>query len=125
MLRLCLQRDPTRDAACRVSTHHFCAHYCPANTKCPRRFCCQHCSPDSVQNGFSLPKLVVVTRFAATPAATSACLVDCARLSPSAMLYSVDPRSSQCPSTRILQFGCWVMNCASACSAALSCGRTS
>src|SRR5258706_8511937 len=24
-------------------------------TKCPRRFCCQHCSLDSVQNGFSLP----------------------------------------------------------------------
>src|ERR1700720_669922 len=80
--------------------------YCPASTKCARRFSCQHCSPDSVQNGFSLPKLVVVTRLAATPADTNACFADCARLSPSDMLYSVEPRSSQWPSTRIFQVGC-------------------
>src|SRR5207237_6699151 len=34
-------------------------YWLPApSTKCPRRFCCQHCSFDSVQNGFSLPKLM-------------------------------------------------------------------
>jgi hypothetical protein len=36
-------------------------------TKWPRRFCCQQVSLLSVQNGFSLPKLTVLSRSAAMP----------------------------------------------------------
>src|SRR5215467_1210811 len=56
------------------------------STKCPRRFCCQQDSFDSVQNGFSLPKLTVLIRSAGTPAATNAFLTALARLSPKARL---------------------------------------
>jgi len=57
------------------------------STKCPRRFCCQQDSFDSVQNGFSIPKLTVLIRSAGTPAATNAFLTALARLSPKARLY--------------------------------------
>ena len=39
-------------------------------TKCPRRFCCQHDSLSSLQNGCSLPLLTMVTRLAAMPRLT-------------------------------------------------------
>src|SRR5438034_11747994 len=39
-------------------------------TKCPRRFCCQHDSLPSLQNGCSLPLLTMVTRLAAMPRLT-------------------------------------------------------
>ena len=60
-----------------------------------RRFCCQQASFDSVQNCFSLPKLMTRMRSAATPALTSAVLAALARFSPRARLYSAEPRSSQ------------------------------
>src|ERR1044072_1803331 len=50
------------------------------------RVCCQHCSLDSVQNGFSLPRLSVWIRSAVIPACVSAAFTALARLSPKAML---------------------------------------
>src|SRR6267142_4470249 len=75
-------------------------------TKWPRRFCCQHCSLDSLQNGFSFPALEVPMLFVGTPPRTSASFTAAARLSPSARLYSVEPRSSQWPSTLKRTLGC-------------------
>ena len=44
-------RDPSRfSAQLRLKTRYYFEY-----TKWPRRFCCQHASFDSVQNGFSLP----------------------------------------------------------------------
>jgi len=72
--------------------------YCRAGTKWPRRFCCQQVSLDSVQKGFSLPKLTVLRLAAGMPRLTRYCLTALARRSPRARLYSVEPRSSQWPS---------------------------
>ena len=47
-----------------------CLPYFPVMTKCPRRFCCQHDSFASLQNGCSLPLLTTVTRPAGTPRLT-------------------------------------------------------
>src|SRR5216684_6516422 len=70
-----------------------------AFTKWPRRFCCQQASLCSLQKGFSLPKLTVLMRSAEMPRETRYCLTAPARRSPRARLYSVEPRSSQWPST--------------------------
>src|SRR5467141_4202554 len=69
-----------------------------AGTKWPRRFCCQQDSLDSMQKGFSLPKLTVLRFPAGMPRLTRYCLTALARRSPRARLYSVEPRSSQWPS---------------------------
>src|SRR5262249_40267385 len=69
-----------------------------------RRFSCQHDSVDSVQNGFSFPKLTTERWLALTPAWIKSSRTVLARLSPRARLYSVEPRSSACPSMRIWTF---------------------
>jgi hypothetical protein len=74
---------------CRVS------RYFPVMTKCPRRFSDQHPSFDSSQNRASLPRLTVTIRLGLTPRLSRYCFTIEARCSPSARLYSADPRSSQ------------------------------
>ena len=44
--------------------------YLPVIRKCPRRFCCQHDSVASLQNGCSLPLLTTWIRLAGTPSVT-------------------------------------------------------
>src|SRR3954468_22650445 len=44
-----------RRTVVRPGRHQSPTYFCCPKTKCPRRFCCQHCSLLSVQNGFSLP----------------------------------------------------------------------
>src|SRR5579859_5319221 len=83
-----------------------------ALTKCPRRFCCQQGSPCSWQKGFSLPKLTVVSCPAETPSETRYCFTAAARRSPRPRLYSVEPRSSQCPSMVAFTDGCALKNSA-------------
>src|SRR5216684_1385459 len=96
-----------------------------ALTKWPRRFCCQQASLLSMQKGFSLPKLTVLTRSAETPRDTMYCFTALARRSPRPRLYSVDPRSSQWPSTITLKRGLLFRKSAVLESAARASGRMS
>lgn len=51
---LCLLRVGAGEGARANSSIASDQYYLPY-TKCPRRFCCQQASFDSLQNGFSLP----------------------------------------------------------------------
>jgi len=63
----------------------------------PTPVCCQHCSFDWVQKGLLFAKLMSYS-IGAEPPCTKRSSHYWPRLSPSARLYSVEPRSSQCPS---------------------------
>ena len=67
-------------------------------TKCARRFCCPARFRALGAERLLFAVADVRIRLAEMPSEISACLVALARLSPSARLYSVEPRSSQCPS---------------------------
>src|SRR6266545_2967575 len=69
-----------------------------------RRLRAQHSSVESLQTGFSLPKLTV-SSFVATPRSERYLRADSARRAPSAMLYWVVPRSSAWPETVIFFAG--------------------
>src|SRR5439155_569983 len=66
-----------------------------------RRFCDQADSSCPSTSGRSSPHDCVSIRPASTPWLTRYCLAACARRLPSARLYSSEPRSSQCPPTRL------------------------
>src|SRR5581483_2245458 len=78
------------------------AHYFAVITKWPRRFCCQHDSFSSLQNGCSFPLLIVVIRVDGTPRLERYSFTALARREPSARLYSALPRESQWPSTEMV-----------------------